>query len=462
MLNKLLFTVAFVCLLNFFSIGQTTIPVSISMDTIRACQENIITAGFRGSGSNRIRINSHLFNVSNGISCGTSNGLLLEFISLKDSVGGSIPHSAIIIDTTNGGMSFNVSTTDTCVLTYKIRVDCSLIQTSNVNNQIYLVHHWADSSSSISYNLNGSAADSAVNFNVVYPIIQNITNLIDSVGYKEHVGLEFSFLNSGTDSGKIAFQLFTDTSNYCNALTQDSLRFKINANGVPASYVNGSFQNINLAVDDTLIVTQYVTSNTCLNDTCHPQVRSAWRCSYADAGFYNSLVNYLDELPLLNEDVMNEVEIAYEEGGIEGILSYREQISEIAFQCPYQGGPAVYRARYFLSLFNDSIEYDDAATCLSQGLSRQHAIYDIVNPPVLVVQPNPANNEIEVHVEGLDNSFYQLKTISQEGRILKGIKLQQQSSANRISTLDLAPGVYYLEAIIDQKNICRSKLVIVR
>lgn len=283
MLKKLFFATVLACLLNFSANGQTTIPVSISMDTIRACQENVITARFRGSGSNKIRINSHLLNVSNGISCGTSNGLLLEFISLIDSAGGSISHSALIVDTANGGMSFNVSTTDTCVLKYKIRVDCSLIQTSNVNNQIYLVHHWADSSSAIIYNLNGSSADSVVNYHVIYPILQNITNLIDSVGYKEHVGLEFAFLNSGTDSGKIAFQLFTDTSNYCNAFTQDSLRFKINANGVPASYVNGSFQNINLAVDDTLIITQYVTSNTCMNDTCHPQVRFAWRCSYSDS-----------------------------------------------------------------------------------------------------------------------------------------------------------------------------------
>ena len=36
----------------------------------------------------------------------------------------------------------------------------------------------------------------------------------------------------------------------------------------------------------------------------------------ADNGFNNSLVNNVDELQLLNEEVMNEVEIAFEEGGI--------------------------------------------------------------------------------------------------------------------------------------------------
>ncbi|MBL7914554.1 MAG: hypothetical protein JNL49_05860 [Bacteroidia bacterium] len=263
--------------------GQTTIPVSISMDTVRACQENIITARFRGSGSNKIRINTHLLNVAGGISCGTSNGLLPEFISLKDSMGGNIPYSSLVIDTANGGLAFHVSTNDTCVLKFKIRVDCSLIQTSNVNNQIYLVHHWADSLSSIHYTLNGSAADSVVNFNVIYPILQNITDLIDSVGYMEHIGLDFAFLNSGTDSAKISFQVFTDTSSYCHAFTEDSLKFKINTNGIPATYVNGSFQNIFLAVDDTLIVTQYVTSNTCLGDTCFAQILFAWRCSYSDS-----------------------------------------------------------------------------------------------------------------------------------------------------------------------------------
>ncbi|MBK7966248.1 MAG: T9SS type A sorting domain-containing protein [Bacteroidetes bacterium] len=146
---------------------------------------------------------------------------------------------------------------------------------------------------------------------------------------------------------------------------------------------------------------------------------------------------------------------------MEGIESYREQISEIAFQCPYQGGQGVFRARFFLSLFNDSIEYDDASVCLAQGILKvSHSVNNIA--PRLLIKPNPANNETEVFLTSIDYDQYQLKIISQDGRIVSELNLRHSLSGNKISTSFLMPGVYYLEATTDGKSVCRGKLVIVR
>jgi type IX secretion system substrate protein len=41
-----------------------------------------------------------------------------------------------------------------------------------------------------------------------------------------------------------------------------------------------------------------------------------------------------------------------------------EEILEIAHQCPYAGGSAVYQARMYVEMFYNTIEYDDQGTCL--------------------------------------------------------------------------------------------------
>ncbi|MFN0188372.1 MAG: T9SS type A sorting domain-containing protein [Bacteroidia bacterium] len=192
------------------------------------------------------------------------------------------------------------------------------------------------------------------------------------------------------------------------------------------------------------------------------QLRYENNAILAEAGFYNSLVDNVDELPLLNEEVMNEIEIAFEEGGIEGIDSYREQISEIAFQCPYQGGQGVFRARFFLSLFNDSIEYDDVSVCLAQGISKVYSSTEVKVEPHLFIKPNPAIDETEVFLIGVDNAGYQLKIISQDGRVLQDLSLKYSLLGNKLNTSFLLPGVYYLVATTEQKSVCRTKLVIVR
>ena len=51
------------------------------------------------------------------------------------------------------------------------------------------------------------------------------------------------------------------------------------------------------------------------------------------------------------------------------LIAFQIYATDIATQCPLIGGPAVYLARPIVELFDESITYNDAAVCLSQGVS---------------------------------------------------------------------------------------------
>src|SRR6185436_15688098 len=110
-------------------------------------------------------------------------------------------------------------------------------------------------------------------------------------------------------------------------------------------------------------------------------------------------------IPEINSGRINEIEIAYvySEENIEIITDNYDDILEIASQCPYVGGPAVERARTFIAMVNDTISYDDETVCLISGVYRQ------INPDSvstnslknkIIVQPNPANNKVNVILQG--------------------------------------------------------------
>ena len=69
----------------------------------------------------------------------------------------------------------------------------------------------------------------------------------------------------------------------------------------------------------------------------------------------------------------------------------------IAQQCPYAGGPAVYIARGLLRVVNDSIEYFDDVVCLQYGIFRTANISVQSGEPTIKLIPNPAANTLVMH-----------------------------------------------------------------
>ncbi len=94
MRNKFFFQLAFAILLPFLSFSQT-IPVQITQDTLKACQVNTMTADFVGTNADQyLTISGELvFGQNSFQSCGNSNGVLVEVLSLKNNHGDSVSYS---------------------------------------------------------------------------------------------------------------------------------------------------------------------------------------------------------------------------------------------------------------------------------------------------------------------------------------------------------------------------------
>ncbi|MBK9318795.1 MAG: T9SS type A sorting domain-containing protein [Bacteroidetes bacterium] len=158
---------------------------------------------------------------------------------------------------------------------------------------------------------------------------------------------------------------------------------------------------------------------------------------------------------------MNEVEIAFEEGGLEGILPYREQIFGIASQCPFQGGQGVFRARYFFSFFNDSIEYNDAAVCLAQGILKTKRLVNGIIPHMLI-KPNPASSQTEIKMKGFGDEQFSLTITDIHGRELFVKNNLSFNETVYLQTKYFTQGVYYVIARKNKSHLCREKLIIIR
>ncbi|MBK7683826.1 MAG: hypothetical protein IPJ26_15775 [Bacteroidetes bacterium] len=75
------------------------------------------------------------------------------------------------------------------------------------------------------------------------------------------------------------------------------------------------------------------------------QLRLRENALLLEAGFYNSQV-YSQELPTQNQAFINQISVLYQNYGLDSIEPYQLSVLAIAQQCPYQGGKAVYEARF--------------------------------------------------------------------------------------------------------------------
>ncbi|MEP7171156.1 MAG: T9SS type A sorting domain-containing protein, partial [Bacteroidota bacterium] len=169
------------------------------------------------------------------------------------------------------------------------------------------------------------------------------------------------------------------------------------------------------------------------------------------------------ENPDANEKFINDVSIVFEKEGINGISQYYQQILNVATQCPYIGGTAVYRARPYVTMFNDTIEYNDDDLCEQHGIYRvaQDKNTEIKNRDILII-PNPANDIAEIILQGDYEGICKIKVEDIIGRIIKINTFDCKRKRNIISTSGFAPGIYQINVIINNDYIKTAKLVIVR
>lgn len=147
------------------------------------------------------------------------------------------------------------------------------------------------------------------------------------------------------------------------------------------------------------------------------------------------------------------------------IFTFNQQekntLGEIAFQCPFTDGYAVYRARAMYRLMEPSILFNDDLLCgqAQQKQSEQEEFENIENT-IISISPNPANDLLKIHVMKQESDL-QLGFRSITGQLLKSVTLPLGREYLTINTTDLPVGIYYLSVSSEEKVVEVKKVVIV-
>lgn len=144
-----------------------------------------------------------------------------------------------------------------------------------------------------------------------------------------------------------------------------------------------------------------------------------------------------------------------------------QTLEYLAFQCPLQGGQAVYKARSLYSAVKDTI-FDDGQLCAVAEKSYKTASTN--KQPAdramsMFIYPNPAANTVYVTVTGVVSEDIQVEWMDALGRMVRNDKLSATESTAKtymLETNSLQNGVYQFVAKQGAATIYTQKVVITK
>lgn len=163
------------------------------------------------------------------------------------------------------------------------------------------------------------------------------------------------------------------------------------------------------------------------------------------------------------EQIMNEVEIAYQTGGISALQSRYNDVLSIAVQCPHVGGKAVYKARSLMALLNDTIEYDDASVCTQAGYRKAAANEQTkeIKESIRIV-PNPANDKVTVTLSNDMSGICEILFYDIAGKLILSKELECNQKIHSFIIKNLSEGMYIIQVRQTAHVYEQFKLIIAR
>lgn len=164
--------------------------------------------------------------------------------------------------------------------------------------------------------------------------------------------------------------------------------------------------------------------------------------------------------PETNEKEVNRIFLnTIAEGKIVLSEEEKEIAKKIAFQCPLQGGNAVFVARSIYSLVEE-VSYDDLALC---NLGKDVVVKGAVSSPSnFGVTPNPATDVITVNRPDARNNDelgdWLIRDLS--GKVLMTQKAKNESQS--ISIQELPEGIYFVSYLLNEQLLFTNKVVKVK
>lgn len=192
------------------------------------------------------------------------------------------------------------------------------------------------------------------------------------------------------------------------------------------------------------------------------QVQTANVSKINDAKSFNLFV-FSNSLPDENMKFINSINTMYLLHGKDKINAYYQQILSIAEQCPFAGGKAVYMARSFVSLFNDSVIYDDDNNCLQQGyyrLANETTSSNAVSE--IEVLPNPADNYVDVILKKEYDGICKISITDVYSKVLFKQSFDCSKKQYRVNTSNFLSGIYSVQISVNDSTIHVTKLIIAK
>lgn len=168
-------------------------------------------------------------------------------------------------------------------------------------------------------------------------------------------------------------------------------------------------------------------------------------------------------LPDESMKFINSINTLYLLHGKDTLNAYYQQILSIAEQCPFAGGKAVYTARSFVSLFNDSVIYDDDNNCLQQGYYRLAAKdSNLINSSDVALIPNPADETTQIILNKKQDGICTVNITDVYSKVVYRNEFDCKQQQLLVSTKELVQGVYHVRVSINGNYIKTAKLIIAR
>jgi hypothetical protein len=169
------------------------------------------------------------------------------------------------------------------------------------------------------------------------------------------------------------------------------------------------------------------------------------------------------EIPDETEKAVYELEVLYLQGGETALANHFNTLLQLANLCPYSGGKAVFRARNLIWLMDETLTFNDEATCQAIGIYKQSQnSTNFVKFQSFSLHPNPANETVNIVFSEIQSNSSQIKIKDIAGRIVLSQLLDNPSNTLSINTSLFDQGVYLVEWEFPGQKPQTEKLTIIR
>jgi hypothetical protein len=172
----------------------------------------------------------------------------------------------------------------------------------------------------------------------------------------------------------------------------------------------------------------------------------------------NELIQYGDQYEE-NESIINNVYLeTVASGNYELDADQISQVLTVAIQCPFTGGPSVYRARSLYFLADPEADWDDDAICISNGVQPRMAKVDTRYS----LFPNPTTGKVSLkyHIESDEKAMLNVYTTL--GVLISSTVLDTDNHQVEVDLSSFKPALYHYKIIVNDQQKRQGMISIIR